>query len=662
MNHKAVVCSAATLLGLLQVITPELSAAQREEPSALHTLGEVVVSATGTGVQASETVHTVSAEEISARGARTLEQAIALLPGVNVRTGGEGVPRIDIRGFRTRHVLLLLDGIPMNSALDMQFDPTSIPTENIAEIKLTAGASSVLYGQGALGGVINIVTRKGSQGLHGSIAGESGDHAPYQAGGTLSAASDSFNYFLSGSASKVDGFPLSDDFRPTSQQGGGYRNNSDRERNSLLASLGYTPSADLALGLTVNYAGGSYSRPASAILDPNDPFASPPKFVRVEDYSTVSLQLAADYAATERVTLRGWAFLNRHEEEVNQYDDASLDSFDAADSFQEQVESSINGVTLQPRYDLGGAAGAVTLSLGAEQHSWDNSGQVTLAPDQFDDRSAHHSLSLYSAGIEYELAPVPGLGLVAGYGHYWQHRSERDQDDYSLLAGASYDLPTRTRLKASFKRNVRFPSLGDLYEISKGNAQLAAERAYSYEAGAEQKLPGNSQVSLTGFYNRARNLIQKEQLSGRNSNLSDVRFAGVEIAADTRFLERLVLRGSYAYLHSADKSRAGREEVQYNPRDKVTLEARYDFACGFSPYLSLLYVGNQYFYTKESEALQKAKLKDYTVVNLRLSQRLWHDRATLYAGADNLLDYNYETSYGFPQPGRFLYGGVEFRL
>ena len=252
---------------------------------------------------------------------------------------------------------------------------------------------------------------------------------------------------------------------------------------------------------------------------------------------------------------------------------------------------------------------------------------------------------------------------MAGYGQYWQNRGERDQDDYSLLAGASYDLTSQTRLKASFKRSVRFPSLGDLYDVSKGNAQLVAERAYSYEAGAEQKLPGNSTASLTGFYTRARNLIQKEQQSGRNSNLSDVRFAGFEVAAATRFVDRLLLRGSYAYLHSADKSRAGREQVQYNPRDKVTLEARYDFPCGLSPHLSLLYVGNQYFYTKESMAVvQKAKLKDYTVVNLRVSQKVWDDRATLYAGADNLFDHNYETSYGYPQPGRFVYGGVEFRL
>ena len=60
--------------------------------------------------------------------------------------------------------------------------------------------------------------------------------------------------------------------------------------------------------------------------------------------------------------------------------------------------------------------------------------------------------------------------------------------------------------------------------------------------------------------------------------------------------------------------------------------------------------------------MQKAKLNDYTLVNVKLSQRLPGNRMTLYIGADNLFDQNYETSYGLPRAGRFLYGGVEFRM
>ena len=179
----------------------------------------------------------------------------------------------------------------------------------------------------------------------------------------------------------------------------------------------------------------------------------------------------------------------------------------------------------------------------------------------------------------------------------------------------------------------------------------------------EQKLPLQIKLAVTGFYTRADNLIQNDQAAGRNMNLSDVRFSGMEVTASTQSVERLTLRASYALLHSEDRSRPGRDQVQYNPQDKVTLEANYDFGAGVSGYLSLLHVANQYFYTKESVAVvQKAKLNDYTVVNLKLSRRVLEDRMTLSVGANNLFDENYETSYGFPQPGRFIYGGFEFRL
>lgn len=663
MKQKVLHISIVSVVCCLYLLIQNAHAAEPPDRPGVYTLGEVVVTGQSDGVEASETVHTVTAEDIRDSGAKSLDQAISLLPGVTVRIGGEGIPRIDIRGFRTRHVLLLLDGIPMNSALDQQFDPTIIPTENIAEIKLTSGASSVLYGQGGLGGVINIISKKGTAGVQGMIAGETGDHAPYLGRGTLSGATDRFNYFLSGSASKVDGYPLAKDFKATSEQGSGYRINSDKERNSLFGSICFTPNRDVTLGATVSYIQGSFGKPPGTIDDPFDPFANPPKYSRIDEFSGVSAQLAAEYALTSQFGIRGWAFLNSRNEQDNQYDNSSFNSFNrSAGSYQERVITSVRGITVQPRYEIG-TYGALSLSLAAEWDHWENSGLLTMAPDTFTPLVADNSTALYSAGIEYELSPLPGLGLVAGYGHYLQTRDESREDDYTLLAGIRYDLFSETRVKASFKRNIRFPSLGDLYDLSKGNPHLTSERSFTYEAGMEQKLPENSSASLTGFYTVAENLIQNDQTTSRNTNLAEVRFAGVELSAATHSIKNLQLRVSYSHLYSKDKSRAGRDQQQYTPADKAALEGKYDFDSGFSSYASFQYVGNQYFYTKNNiTPLQKAKLNDYTVVNLKLSQKLLNNTATLYLGVDNLLDENYETSYGVPHAGRFVYGGVEFRM
>jgi len=174
----------------------------------VQNLGEVVVSGKTAGVEDVATVREIDAEEIERRGAKTLDEALELLPGLNVRTGGQSVPRIDIRGFRTRHTKILLDGIPINATYDGQFNPTMIPVENIEKIKVSYGGSSVLYGQGALGGVINIITKKGEEGIHGSWQQEIGEDVSYDSRFTLSGATEKTNFFLSGNLYKTDGFQL----------------------------------------------------------------------------------------------------------------------------------------------------------------------------------------------------------------------------------------------------------------------------------------------------------------------------------------------------------------------------------------------------------------------------------------------------------------------
>ncbi len=195
----------------------------------VYALGEVVVTAQNGGVESVGTVAEITAEDIEQKNARNLSQAIELLPGLDVRTGGNGVPRIRMRGFTSRHVVLLLNGVPFNSTYDGQFDPSIIPTENIAKIKVSYGTSSVLYPQGALGGVINIVTKKGTQGFNGFLSGDVGERGQLLGRFNMSGGSGQFDYFVSGSAENSDGFRLSSDFDSQAQEDGGLRENSDRE-------------------------------------------------------------------------------------------------------------------------------------------------------------------------------------------------------------------------------------------------------------------------------------------------------------------------------------------------------------------------------------------------------------------------------------------------
>jgi outer membrane cobalamin receptor len=645
-------------------------------------LGEVVVTGRREGIEAAQTVHEVTAEEIKKSSARTLDEALILLSDVNVRVGAEGVPRVDIRGFRTRHVLLLLDGIPMNSAFDQQFDPSLIPVDNIARIKVTAGASSVLYGQGGLGGVINIITKRGTKGLGGMVGGESGDGQPYLARGSASGGKGKWDFLLSGSGYQRDRFPLARPFDGSLEEAAGYRKNSDNTRYNAFVNVGFSATPQLYLAVTGNYVGGKYGKPASAINDDFDLYASSPRYERVDDYDSYSFQLAADWEISEALNVRSTAYYNRIEEDNNRYDDETYSSFDdplVPNSFQLRNVGVTRGVSFQPKYRLG-RAGTVTLGLSGEWDTWMDAGRVKPGADGASDGGHgvgnsnppyvffpvrdHEDLYIASAAVEYEVSPIEKLGLAVGFAQHWQLRKERNTSDFAVSASCAYDWFEGTRLKAAFQRNIRFPSLSQLYLRDSDNPDLRTERVYHYQLGVEQELPWKSSLQVDGFRSDAHDFIAKDD--GPNPkywNYSLFRFRGVEAALETRAIPRLVVKAGYTFLHTRDRSGSGMEELQYVPRDRATFSVRYDFDFGLTPFASILYAAGTYVYTKgKVDPIEKASMADYAVINLKLSQKLLKDKILVYVGADNLLNLEYEQSYGIPRPGRFVFGGAEYRF
>lgn len=120
---------------------------------------------------------------------------------------------------------------------------------------------------------------------------------------------------------------------------------------------------------------------------------------------------------------------------------------------------------------------------------------------------------------------------------------------------------------------------------------------------------------------------------------------------------------------SRDLSLSTRDDVQYVPMYKFVASGQYDFDFGLTPFVSLVYVGHSVVYTKPSgntelasQVFWKTYMADYAVVNVKLGQKLFKDKVTVYIGADNVLDKDYEDTYGIPRPGRFIYGGFEYRF
>lgn len=631
----------------------------------VYNLGKIVVTKKeNTGVQASETIHTVTAKQIREQNAQTLDEALTLLPGISIRTGGDGIPRIDIRGFRTRHVLLLLNGTPFNASYDGQFDPSLISVENIAEIKVVTGGGSILYGPGGNGGVINIITKKGKTGIHGSVAAETATGNSNQLKGTISGGNDKVDYFVSGSIYKRDNFQLSDDFNATKYEDGGARENSDLKRDNAFANLSYSPSEKTLVGVTLSYLKGEQGKPPVVNYSKTDPFSSNLKYERETNSENTSVQLAASHDLSGPFHLKGWIFLNQLKLQDDRYDNNQYDSQLLKGSSRTDSTTRISGANMQVAYDATDNS-TLTLGLMAENDNWDADGfqQVqskkssSVTRQYFDDS---HDFQLYSTLLQYEAALGKQAGLVLGAGYHWQDREDDRKQDYSYVIGAHYDPLPQTRLKVSHARKIRFPSLKDLYDPNGGNPTLTPEISRHYETGIEQGLPIKTSASFTVFHDDIDDFIEKDA-NEISQNFEKYVFNGFEVSVVNKAIDNLVVRASYTFLDTKDKSTGSqRDELQYRPRDKYTLDAIYRFPWGTSLYASVMYLANQYYYDKDQ--VEKRRLPNFTVVDLKISQSLYQDRWNLYVGAKNLLDENYEQSYGLPQAGRLIYGGLEYRF
>ncbi|APG28819.1 hypothetical protein A7E78_13870 [Syntrophotalea acetylenivorans] len=647
----------AALTALALLATPLATGTALAADDGVYRLGEVVVSGEQEGVEAIGTTHKVTAKEIETRGVRTLDEAIDMLPGVQVRTAADGAPRIDMRGFRTRHVKLLLNGTPFNGTNDGQFDPSLISVENIAEITVTTGGGSELYGSGGNAGIINIVTKKGTKGANGSMGVELSEVDATLLRATSSYGTEKYDVFVSGSYYERDAYRMSNHYGEELNEDGDERENSDRDRKNFFANFGYQPTDATLLGMTFSYLKGERGKPPITLEGYNskkgtgDVFAKTIKYQRQED-EEFNVQLAASHNFAGPLSVKGWAYFNRLDVDEEEFEDDTYSTLKNGKSVYSETE--ISGANLQLSYDTQNS-GRATLGLMVENDDYESEGDDGVEIDNGD-------FQLYSASLEYEVSPMDKLGVVLGAGAHLQDRESDNEEDFSYLVGLTYDLSEGTRLKASHARKVRFPTIRDLYDTDDGkvNEDLKAETTWHYEAGIEQVLPAKTLLSVTGFYIDIEDYIEK--VNDVRQNFDEYEFYGVEVGAENRYFDRLFLRVSYTYMSTEDKSDdTERDELQNRPEHKVTLESTCSLPWGLTAYAGAQYMTDNYYYSVDGNEEQD-KLSDIFLVDFKLNKAAANGAIDLYVGVDNVFDEDYEQSYGFPLAGRTFYGGATWKF
>lgn len=621
------------------------------------------------------TTRRIGRAEIEARHARTLDEILKWIPGVYVRTGGDGTPRVDIRGFRSRHVLLLINGVPVNSTADGQFDPARISTKAIREIKVSYGSSSVLYGDNALAGVIEITTVDEQPDANVEVSGGTPDQ--WGAGGRVSRAVGQWAFMAAGTVYSTTGFRLPTAFAPTSTENGARRENSDRDRWDLRAGLGYKFSESASVSAEWTMGDGLYGLPPGTINNPGDVFAQTIRYERVEDYRMGSGQVSALIAPWQRLNLRAWVYRNAQREDRARYDDATYTSMDdplVAGTFQSQEHTTITGSSALGRVDLQ-RLGWLRFAVNQRRESFDSDGVIrdvpvassggggggggrgggsgSSTPPTFDVRSfaLDQHVDVYSTGTEWQAHPAPKVGVVLGAALNWQRRTDSNTaTEPTWIAGVSYDATSDLRLHAAATRKIRVPSLEQLYSPASGNPSLKPEHANSIEVGADQRLGGASTIGVSTFVTRAHDFIERIG-SAPFENQDQYRFAGVEVTGQTSVIARLDLRGSYSFLDAVDVTPgAANTRLQTRPRHRGSLEWEWKPVPASAVRGAAQYVGRQLYDSRGSDPVQMPA-GPYALLDLGFTQVLAR-RYEVAFDVTNVFDRLYDQSYGLPREGR----------
>lgn len=590
------------------LVHPVLALAQSgDEP----TLGTTVVTATRQPQSLSEAladVDVIDRADIDKAGGNTsLVQLLAARPGVQVSAnGGAGSnSSVFIRGTNSGHVLVLIDGMRVGSATSGAPTLEMIPLALIERVEILRGPASALYGSDAIGGVIQVFTRRGEEGLHPGFSVGAGTEDARSLGASLAGGADRLRFSVAAGHDRTDGInakPLST--RGRDRDDDGFRN----DYLSASASLGFRERDEV--GLNVFHSEGRNWYDAGSAFDSY--------LDKRTDSAGVHLrnQLTQDWASTVRL---GYS------------EDAS------------RTRSSATSVSEFNTYQ--------------SQFTWQNdvalAGGSLLAAYEFLEQNVD-TTTAYAKTRRIVNSVVLGWGGEFGR-HHVQLNARRDQNSQfggktTGSAAYGYQFAPEWRVHGSIGTAFKAPSFNDLYYpldcdplygCFGGNPDLKPEEALNREVGVTWERKDFS-LRATYFDNRVKNLI--DWSTGIASNVATATLKGVELGLNAN------LRGHRVYasvdlLEAKDKDSG--DDLGRRARESATIGVERPFRGDWL--VGVEVVGQGRRYDKVPNAAS-GRMGGYALLNAYVHYTLARDwRVELRA--NNILDKDYELAKGYGTPG-----------
>lgn len=649
----------------------------QQTDNGVFTLGKIEVS-TQTTSQKNTAVSKVGEEEMQQFDAHDIGASANLISGVAASvTGKRGETGFYVRGFDNRRTPIYLDGIPMYVPYDGMIDTGRFMTYDLAEIDISKGFASVLYGPNTLGGAVNMVSKRPSKVFEGTIGAGYTSGDAYRAFANLGTNQKSWYLQFGGSWSDVHAFDLSGDFKPAKYEDGNKRENSYARDGKASIKLGLTPNSTDEYTLSYIYQHGEKGVPLYA--GSNSSTLKKISFWRWPWWDKQSVYFNSTTAIAEKSYLKTRLYYDQFKNSLNQYKDATYTTYAVSTASSDYSPSRYDDYTIGSSLEAGTSLLPYnTLKMAFHFKDDVHRDSSSLAPEsRYEDR-------IYSIALEDTVELTKRLNAVAGVSFDKLVGEEARKYDFATkqyvnapLAEADavnaqltlfYSYSDSGRLHASVARKTRFPSIKErtttnVYNTNLANPYLKPESSINYELGMEENLGGLVKIKSNLFFNAISDYIANVY-TGVTVTYTDA--SGATKTTDQSQYRNSGRLNRYGYEFEALAPIGGIAETGLNytfiyddalnsngiitdiPKHKlfvygkltpikplsIQASAEYNSARSYSP------AANTYY-----------KLKDFVVVNTKLGYEAMQG-LTLEAGVNNILDRDYALSEGYPEPGR----------
>jgi len=604
-------------------------------------LNAIVITATRSGRPLKdEPIHTqvVNGNELQKTDVNSLGDAlIGYFPGIDFKnlSAGSGGSTLQMNGFSNQYVLILVDGERLNPGDTKEnVDLSRINTDNIERIEIVRGASCALYGSDAIGGVINVITKKNAKVCEGSVSSRFSDYGEQRQSFDLGLENKGFTSRTTFVHNKLDGWDI----------------NPEESGKTVEPTKNYT------IGQRIGY---QFSDRLNMMVDFN-------YFRRVDNNTTIYLEDRRYEDYNYRLTGK-YKLSDRHLIEGVWYTDHYLSySLDIPTVGQEtkHYDKTFSTARLQDNVKI---SSDNSLVAGLEY----NKDELISANGLTDGKKAQ-ALIVFAENV-WDIAPE--LTAVAG-GRMTFHSEYHTNATWQL---AMNYRPGEFNIRASYGRGFRAPTLKELYmDFSVpgapikiiGNQNLKTENS-NYLSFSTEYTHANFNVSVIGQYNDLNNLIT-EVFSPTNTNnppfvyqyqnIAKAEMLNIEVLFNYRPISQVKFMGGYTLTKPlTTRSEAAIDRFEAREHSAV-VTGEYSVQKGkYRPTVTLQgkYYGNENItWTDTRGQNTKVKLSQYYNWKLTTLHRItrW---ASVTAGIDNLFNYTDPRYFTSMSPGRRYFVGVK---